>query len=43
MMQMCRPKTEQPLTWWDDYDKLVALYEYNKQDVRTEQALHRRL
>ena len=43
MMQMCRPKTEQPLTWWDDYDKLVALYEYNKQDVRTEQELHRRL
>jgi len=43
MMQMCRPKTESPLTWWDDYDKLVALYEYCQQDVRTEQMLHARL
>ena len=43
MMQMCRPKTEVPLTWWDDYDKLVSLYAYCQQDVRTEQALHKRL
>jgi len=42
-MQMCRPKTESPLTWWDDYDKLVSLYAYCQQDVRTEQALHKRL
>lgn len=43
MMQMSRPKTDVPLTWWDDYDKLVQLFEYCKQDVRTEQALHARL
>jgi DNA polymerase len=43
MMQMAKPKTLDPLTWWDEPEKLSALYEYCKQDVRVEQELSRRL
>ena len=43
MLQMSRPKIEQPLTWWDDTEHLTALYEYCKQDVRVERELEKRL
>jgi len=46
MMQMSRPRAYdeagQPI-WWDDFDKQIALQNYCKQDVRTEQALCKRL
>jgi DNA polymerase len=43
MLQMCRPRTEKPLTWWDQEDKLDRLIAYCKQDVKVEQELDRRL
>ena len=46
MMQMSRPRgyddAGKPI-WWDDYDKQMQLHAYCKQDVRTEQALCKRL
>jgi len=46
MMQMSRPRgyddAGKPI-WWDDFDKQIALQNYCKQDVRTEQALCKRL
>jgi DNA polymerase len=46
MMQMSRPRgyddAGNPI-WWDDYDKQMQLHAYCKQDVRTEQALCKRL
>lgn len=46
MMQMSRPRAIEPdgtVVWWDDFDKQMQLAEYCKQDVRTEQALYKRL
>lgn len=45
MLRMCRPRSKpgQPLTWWDEEDKLARLYEYCRQDVRVERELHKRL
>lgn len=43
MLQMAKPKTVTPLTWWDDEDKTQQLYDYCKQDVRVEQQLWARL
>lgn len=46
MMQMSRPRAIEPdgtVVWWDDFDKQMQLAEYCKQDVRTEQALCKRL
>lgn len=40
MMRMCRPRKindDGSLVWWDVPDRLERLYEYCKQDVRTEQ------
>lgn len=42
-VQMSRPRTTDPLTWWDDFDRLQRLTDYCLQDVRTEQALYNRL
>ena len=44
MMQMSRPRSQDPLTWWDDEDKLDKLYAYCRQDVRVEReiAVHTR-
>lgn len=46
MMQMAKPrkptKTD-PREWWDDGHRRGRLYEYCKQDVRTERAVARRL
>lgn len=45
MLRMCRPRSKpgQPVTWWDEEDKLARLYEYCRQDVRVERELHKRL
>lgn len=43
MLQMCRPRSDNPLTWWDEPDKLQRLYEYCKQDVRVERELAKRI
>lgn len=43
MLQMAKPRSEDPLTWWDDPEKRQALYEYCRQDVRVERELEKRL
>lgn len=43
MLQMCRPRTEIPLTWWDTPEKLASLYAYCKQDVEVERQLYKKL
>jgi DNA polymerase len=43
MLQMAKPRTESPLTWWDDEEKKQRLYAYCKQDVEVERELHKRL
>jgi len=42
MLRMARPRkvtADGSYTWWDTPDKLAALIEYNKQDVRTEMSV----
>jgi len=40
MLQMSRPRSKDPLVWWDDdEEKKQKLYAYCKQDVRTEYAV----
>lgn len=44
MLQMAKPRLgrkgkNDPLRWWDQPDKLERLYEYCRQDVRTERAI----
>lgn len=39
MLQVSKPRTRDPLTWWDDDDRLHRLYEYCRQDVRTEDSI----
>lgn len=45
MLQMCRPRTTQPLTWWDETDpaKLQSLLDYCKTDVEVERAIANKL
>ncbi len=43
MLQMCRPRTTSPVTWWDSPEKLVRLYAYCRNDVEVERQLHKRL
>lgn len=46
MMQMAKPREVKPngeIVWWNEPDKLQALYEYCRQDVRVERELERRL
>lgn len=35
--------TPEKITWWDDADKLQALYDYCRQDVKVERELYKRL
>ena len=41
MMRMARPRktTKHKIVWWDEAERLAQLYEYCKQDVRTERAI----
>lgn len=46
MLQMAKPRSVAPdgtITWWDEPEKLVKLYDYCKQDVRVERELDKRL
>lgn len=43
MLRMARPKSLSPITWWDDGDRRVALFEYCRQDVRVEREIHKRV
>jgi DNA polymerase len=43
MLQMCRPRSEKPLVWWDQPEKLDRLIAYCKQDVIVERELDKRL
>lgn len=43
MLRMARPRSLDPLTWWDEPEKLKRLYAYCNQDVRVERALYKRL
>ncbi len=40
MLQMCRPRTVEPLTWWEDDDRLDRLQRYCAQDVGSEVGVH---
>jgi len=39
MMQMCKPRSTEPLTWWEDADRLQRLSAYCDQDVASECAI----
>lgn len=46
MMQLAKPRkvtADGSVIWWDDPAKLQMLYDYCKQDVEVERALHKRL
>lgn len=45
MMQLAKPRKVDGdvITWWDDPVKMEMLFEYCKQDVEVERALHKRL
>lgn len=46
MMQLAKPRKvneDGSVIWWDDPAKLQILYDYCKQDVEVERALHKRL
>lgn len=43
MLQMCKPRSVAPLTWWEEPEKIERLKEYCKQDTEVERALHKRL
>lgn len=45
MLQLAKPRKVEgdTITWWDDPAKLQILYDYCKQDVEVERALHKRL
>jgi DNA polymerase len=41
-LRMCRPRTTNPLTWWDDEERLERLYAYCRRDVETEMEIAKR-
>jgi len=43
MLQLSKPKTDEPLTWWDDAERLGKLYDYCRQDVVVERAAGHRM
>ena len=43
MLQMCKPRTVEPLTWWDDEERLERLQAYCERDVESECAVDNRL
>jgi DNA polymerase len=43
MMQMCKPRTLEPLTWWEDADRMERLQAYCDQDVLSECAIDKLL
>lgn len=43
MLRLSRPRSTDPVVWWNDSAKLEKLYAYCKQDVETERELDKRL
>ncbi len=43
MLRMSKPRKKEPLTWWNDEEKLQRLYAYCKIDVEVERELEKRL
>jgi len=43
MMRVSKPRTTEPLIWWDDEDRLRRLEEYCAQDVEVERRIARKL
>lgn len=43
MLQLAKPRSVDPLTWWDDPFKLERLFDYCGQDVEVERALHKKM
>lgn len=46
MLQLAKPRAvadDGTVTWWDDPAKLAILYDYCRQDVEVERALHKRM
>lgn len=43
MLRMARPRSVDPLVWWDEPERLARLYAYCQQDVRVERELGKRL
>jgi len=43
MLRMARPRSKNPIVWWDEPEKIARLIEYCKQDVRVENAVRERL
>jgi DNA polymerase len=43
MLQLSKPKTTNPLTWWDDAERLERLYAYCRQDVVVERMASARM
>lgn len=43
MLQMSRPRSEDPLVWWEDLEKRERLFAYCCQDVEVERAAHKLL
>lgn len=43
MKQMMRPRKKDPLTWWDEPEKIARLIEYCRVDVEVERAIEKRL
>lgn len=41
MLQMAKPRKKKPLTWWNVEEKMERLYDYCRQDVRTERAVEK--
>lgn len=42
MMQMAKPRSENPVVYWDDFEKVLELSAYCKQDLRTERGVEKR-
>lgn len=43
MLQMSRPRTTDPYTWWDDDDRKERLFAYCRRDVEVERAIAKAL
>ena len=43
MLQMAKPRKLDPLTWWDQPEKIARLADYCQQDVETERAIAHKL
>lgn len=40
MLQMCKPRSREPLTWWEDDERMGTLRQYCKTDVEVERTVY---